>query len=178
MSPAISPVAYYNYQPSASAVVVMKPALEFADDTNFEELKRERKRQSSFSDRLLLSLLRPLNKSLNEAKESVMQMTQQEAQSGLNDLAGYEVTIGEVKEVVILNSDYLENLELSEIEREMFQLLKSVVVIFDEIKLVAEGGAVDEESEDYQDFIGRLVAESASTPIKHGKRALYDLFKD
>lgn len=173
-----SALAYPNYNSFSphAAVLVMRPALQVADDTDFKELRKERKRQTSVSDRILLSLLRPLNASLLEVHESVFQMDSQEAKAVLQAAFTSQESIVTEMRVEITNS--FIHPEASEIERELFSLIKSIVAIFEDLQIAADDAPINEASEGYQRFLEKMVAEAVATPPTHGKKALYDLFKD
>lgn len=156
--------------------MVMRPALQVANDTDFKELRKERKRQTSVSDRLLLSLLRPLNASLLEVHESVFQMDSQEAKAVL--LAAFSPPESMITEIRTEISNAFVHPEASELELELFSLLKSIVVIFEDLQIAADDAPINEASEGYQRFLAKMIEEAVATPPTHGKKALYDLFKD
>ncbi len=169
----VYPVQYSSPPP---AVQVMRPALQIADEANFAELRKERKRQKSVSDRLLLSLLRSLNTSLLEVHESIFQMDSQEAKAVLQ--AAFSPRESIIIEMRAEMSDAFIHPEASEVEREMFNLFKSLIAIFEDLQVTADDAPINEASEGYQRFLEKMVAEAVATPPTHGKKALYDLFKD
>jgi len=172
MSPALS--SFVDYTPSAPATIFerIRPAWDVANHNSFQELQKNRKKPTSITDKLLLVAIRSLNESLVEVHNSIMQMTAAEAQLTLTEWGG-----NKLNKILETNPPNLPE-DASEIEKEMFLLIRYLVEIVKDLRMIADDTPVDEDSEDYQDFIGTLVAESEASPAKHGRKALFDLFKD
>jgi len=178
MSPALAPVAHL-YPPSAPVTVwAMRPALAVAESTSFAELRQERARPVSLTDKLFLKWVRSMNQVLQEFQQEVLRMDAETAQASLSELSvlpGFGRALPEMRSTV--GSAPLPP-DASEVERELWRLVGYVVSIHDDLQLAALDVEVDEDSADYQAFLQKTVADIEAAPATHGRKALFALLED
>ncbi len=163
-----------SYTNSFLMPTVLRSALEVANDTDFKELRKIRKTPTSVNDRISLLLLRPLNAFLFEMQETIFRMDVEEAKAILDMfLSPEKITVIREK-----TSNAFLHPDASSVEVEIFKLIKSLISIFDDLQVAANDAPINEASEGYQRFLDKMVEEAVATPPTHGKKALYDLFKD
>lgn len=162
------------FQAAPATVWAMKPALDLADGANFSGLRRERESPASISSTLLLKVLRAQNATLRDIHAGVLSMDAETAQRVLDGLPANEKHLAQIRAVA---QSVLVG-EASELEREMHQLARNLVGILDDLTLAADAAPIDEDSADYQAFIGRLVAEAEAEPAIPGRKALFALFDE
>jgi len=176
MSSYLTPAAY-SLLPGYAATM-LNPAINAVKNTNFEELRKNPKRQiTPVENNIFLPLLNDLVVALHDLRENTLvKFTPEQAQEFLNELPIPEDLIAEFRLHVASGTP---SNDASELEKITFNLTTIIVGIWDDATLFADPTPVDEDSADYHAFLGRL-AEGAETEqgqkFIYGRKAVLALF--